>query len=72
MFTEEKKDKAPIVDKPCGQFAHLGGIERLPAHSIETPEKEISFEHLGGKCVRKPMQVTDRKTTHSMIKARKG
>ena len=38
-------------DEPSGKFSHLGGIERHPARSFETPEKPIDFSHIGGKRV---------------------
>jgi hypothetical protein len=48
-----EKHRGEHTDEPRGKFAHIGGIERHPARSFETPEKPIDFSAIGGKVVRR-------------------
>jgi len=46
-----EKNRDEHIDEPRGKFAHIGGIERHPARSFETPEKRSDFLHIGGRKV---------------------
>jgi len=44
-----EKTRGAHSDEPRGRFAHIGGIERSPARSFETPEKPIDFSEAYGE-----------------------
>jgi hypothetical protein len=66
-----EKSRGEQSDKPSGKFAHLGGIERHPARSFETPEKPIDFSAIGGKCVRKASDHPMAETAESVCEGRR-
>jgi len=52
-LTAQRNNRKIMSDEPRGRFAHLGGIERLPARSFERPENPLESSHysIAGKLV---------------------
>jgi hypothetical protein len=54
-----EKNKGEHSDEPCGQFASIGGIERLVAGSFKPSDEPIDFSSIGGQYVHAPEEKGD-------------